>query len=135
MRTSLMLTAIACLLGFTSLSHADQTIASPAIFGSLAQDRARCLIGNLGTNSVSVDVNIFDESGNIVPASTSCLSPVEPHFICSVTATISAGAAYACSATTSGKAKNLRGTLVLTDRVLDGFGGSKDVPLRSAELR
>lgn len=135
MRTSIMLTAIACLLGLTNLSHADQTIASPAIFGSFAQDRARCIIGNMGTTPVSVDVHIFDESGNVVPASTSCLSPVEPNFICSVTATISSGVAYACSATASGKAKKLRGTLVLTDRVPDGFGGSKDIPLRSAELR
>lgn len=135
MKISAILTTIACFFGVTSLSHAAQTIASPTIFGAHTQEFAQCIIGNLGAESVSVDVHIFDESGNVVPASSSCGAPVEAKFVCSVFAPISFGVAYACSATSSGSAKKLRGTLVLYDRVPDGFGSTDDIPLRSAELR
>lgn len=135
MKISATLTAIACLFVLTSLANADQTIASPTVFGAHTQEFAHCIIGNFGTDPVSVDVHIFNESGNVVPASSSCLAPVGAKFVCSVFAPINFGAAYGCSATTSGSAKKLRGTLVLYDRVSDGFGSTDDIPLRSAELR
>lgn len=65
MKTSVIVTTIACLLGITGLAQAA-TIASPAIFGAFVQDKAQCLIGNTGTAAVSVTVRILDESGNVV---------------------------------------------------------------------
>ena len=124
MRISIILTALTCLFGVTSLSQAAQTLASPAIFGSHSQTTAQCIIGNSGSTSVSVDVRILDESGNVV--SRGC-GRVEPNFICEVAAPINSGAAYACSATTPGSATKLRGALALTD--------ANGVLLRSAELQ
>jgi hypothetical protein len=130
MRTFIMLTAIACLFGLTDLSHADQTIASQTIFGAHTQDRAQCIIRNIGTTSIPVTVTILGESGEII-STTSCGGSVTAGHNCSAFATISFGVAYACSATTSGSAKQLRGTLILFNSVDPG-----DVePLRSAQLR
>jgi hypothetical protein len=123
-----MMTAIACLFGLTGLSHADQTIASPAIFGAHTQRKAQCIIRNLDTLSTSAVVTIFGESGEVI-ASRSC--SVTPGHNCSAFATIHFGVAYACSATTSGNAKKLRGTLILfKEPDLNDWE-----PLRSAELR
>lgn len=133
MRIPVMLTAITCLLGLTRLSHAE-TLASPAIFGSFAQEKAQCIIRNIRTTPISLAVTIFGESGEVV-GGTSCFGPVEPGDNCSAFTPIDFGVAYACSATTPGSAKKLRGTLILFDEVDNGFGGTRDVPLRSAELR
>ena len=126
MRSALMLTALMGVWGFTGPVQAAQTLASPAIFGSFSQTTAVCTIGNSGATAVAVEVHIYDESGNIVSGSGSC-SSIEPHFICSIAAAINFGVAYACSATTPGSTKKLRGALVLEDA--DG------VLLRSAELQ
>jgi hypothetical protein len=62
-RMSVILTAIACLLGVTGLSHAEQ-IAGPAIYGAFTQNVAQCTIVNTGSISVLVQARIFNESGN-----------------------------------------------------------------------
>jgi hypothetical protein len=127
MRLPVALTAIACLLGLAGVSHAGQ-IASPAIYGAFTQKKAQCFIGNTGTSPIPVKVNILDESGNVVPSGSSCGSAVEAGFICSVFVnSIPNGVAFACSATTSGSASKLRGSLILYD--------ANDIPLRSAALR
>ena len=130
MKTSVTLTAIACLFGLTGLAHGGM-IASPSIFGAFPQqDRAQCIIRNLGTTSISAVVTIFGESGEVI-ATTSCGGLVTPGHNCSAFATIASGVAYACSATTSGSVKKLRGTLILFNSVDPG-----DLePLRSAQLR
>jgi hypothetical protein len=124
-RMSVILPVLTCLFGLTGFSYTGQTIASPAIYGAFNQSKAQCIIGNSSASTVSVEVKIFPEEGT-GPVSKSC--SVQPNFICSVTANISSGVAYACSATvTSGSVKKLCGTMVLED--LNG------IPLRSAELR
>ena len=127
MRTSIALTALACVLGFAGASHAT-VLASPAIYGAVTQKAAQCVIGNTGKTPVAVTVRILDESGNVVPSSSSCGSPVEAGFVCSVFANnIGSGQAYACTAEPAGSAKAIRGTLTLVD--------ASEVPLRSADLR
>lgn len=125
MRISTVLTAAACVLALAGVSHAGQ-IASPAIYGAYTQAHAECVIGNLSDNPVSVQVNILDESGNPVPSSTSCNGPIEPHFICQVSANISNGVAYACAAKSASLAK-LRAALTLSD--------ANYFPVKSAALR
>jgi hypothetical protein len=124
MRMSIMLTVLTCVFGLTGLSHAAQTLASPAIFGSLNQTTAQCIIGNSGPTLASVDVRIVDEAGNVV--NRGC-GRVEPNFICEVAAPANFASAYACSATTPGSVTKLRGALVLRD--------ANGELLRSAELQ
>ncbi|HZR84297.1 MAG TPA: hypothetical protein VFD92_24580 [Candidatus Binatia bacterium] len=126
MRASIVLTAIAFLLGTAAASHAAK-LSSAAIYGSIAQRQAGCTIGNGGPTPVSVDAHIYDESGNIVPASSSCNGPVEAGFICQVFANIANGVAYACSVDIAGSAKFIRANLTLRD--------ANEVPVRSIDLR
>lgn len=125
MKTSVVLTAIACVLGFAGASHAA-LLASPSIYGSVAQTSAECVIGNTGPVPVSVTVHILDESGNIVPASSSCRSAIEAGFVCSVFANIPNGVAFACTADVAGSASRIRGSLSLID--------ANEVPIRAADL-
>jgi hypothetical protein len=129
MKTFFTLTVAAWLLGIAGLSHAGQ-IASPTIFGAYEQDIAECIVRNVGTSEATVQLDIFDESGNaLTPSHQNCNVPIQPGEYCFKRAPISFGVAYACAAT-SGSAKSLRGTLVLIDEV-DVY----EFPLRSAELR
>lgn len=81
MRHSAILTGIACLLGFSSLSHAAQTIASPSSFGSSTQRSAHCSIGNTGTRPIAVKVSVVDEGGTALVVSSTCNEPLPPHFL------------------------------------------------------
>jgi hypothetical protein len=127
MRSGIVLIAVASLLGFADGARAA-VLASPAIYGSISQHAARCVIGNTGPTPVAVTVRIFDESGNVVPASSSCNGPIEPNFVCSVSANnIASGVAYACNAEVPGSGARIRGSLTLTD--------SNELPLRTADLR
>jgi hypothetical protein len=127
MRTSIALTAIACVLGTAGASHAAH-LASPSIYGAVTQRAAACTIGNTGPTPVSVTVHIVDESGNVVPSASSCNTPVEAGFVCSVFANnIPNAVAFACTADVSGSAKHIRASLTLRD--VNG------VPLRTADLR
>jgi hypothetical protein len=100
--------AIACLLALTAASHAAQTIASPAAYGSTFQQKAQCSIGNISMQPIAVEVRIVDEAGNDLPVNSTCGS-IEPNFICQATATIPFNQAVACTAKTPGSADKLRG--------------------------
>jgi hypothetical protein len=126
MKTFAILTAAACLAGLSGLAEAA-TLASPATYASTAQRGAQCVIGNHGTTPIKVDVRIVDEAGNAYSANNTCGS-VPPQFICSAfVSQVANNQAVACSATTSGSAAKLRGSLTLYD--------TQGVPLRTSELR
>jgi hypothetical protein len=112
MKTPALLTLIVCVFGLASVSQAAQMIASPVIFSASYQIKAECFIRNIGTTQVSVGVSIVNESGSAIAGTSSCLAPLAAGASCSVSASIG-NAAYACSATTSGSAKNLRGILIV----------------------
>ena len=124
MRLSAILTVAAGLLGLTGMAHAAQTIASPAIYASPAQTRAACVIGNTGTQDLTVDIEVLSEAGTRFGGGP-CF--VEANFICTIFAPIPNGQAVACSATVPGSADKLRGSLVLYD--------ASDVALTSTQLR
>lgn len=128
--TSMLPLAALLLLGLALPAHAAQTIASPAIFGSNLQDRAQCIVRNTGSSPVPVTITIFTESGTAL-ASSVCAGGITPGHSCSAFANITNGAAYACSATATGSAKALRGSLILYDTVDPG----DFEPIRSASLR
>jgi len=73
-----------------------------------------------------VTVTVFDEAGNPVGTPRNC-GRIEPHCLCESFVSISNDEAYACSATTSGKIDQLRGTMNLID--------ANRLPLRSIALR
>jgi hypothetical protein len=128
MRTSITISALAALLGIASFADAG-TIASSAIFGGTAQNKAQCIIRNTGSTPIPATVQIFDESGNAI--STRNCGNVTAGHNCSAFVSISNGVAYACSASSPGSVKSLRGSLVLYDEVdLNDLEG-----LRSASLR
>jgi hypothetical protein len=129
MKTSIVSTIAAGLLVLAGSAHAG-TIASATIYGAFNQDTAECVVRNVGKANVTVDVNIYDESGNVVPASGSCAASITPGSHCFKRAIISSGLAYACSATIAGNTKDLRANLVLIDDI-----GSNENPLRSVVLR
>jgi hypothetical protein len=71
-----------------------------------------------------VAINIVDEAGNVV-ASNGC--KIEPNFLCQVSKlSIPAGGAFACTATASGSAAQLRGNTAILDSLL---------PISAADLR
>ena len=129
MRISAVLTAVVCLLGVAGSSQASQVLASPAVYGSVNQKVAECVLGNFGTRDVPVtSFQIVDESGNAFSVEGTC-GAVPAGFICSIatfTGSIPSGAAVACQATLSNGDK-IRGSLTIFDGNL--------VPLRTTELR
>ena len=87
-----VLTAVGCLLGVAGSAHASQVLASPAVYGSVNQKVAQCVLGNFGTRDVPVSsFQIVDESGNAFLVSGSCGS-VPAGFICSISAATSRSA-------------------------------------------
>jgi hypothetical protein len=125
MRRAIIVAAIGSLLGFANVSQAAQ-IASPTIYGAFSQRVAQCTIGNLGTSTIFVDVNIVDEAGNVVRSNEHC-GNIEPNFLCQVSAlSIPTGAAFACTATTKGSTTKLRGSFALLD--------ANGAPIRSVEM-
>jgi hypothetical protein len=131
MRHFVIATAIACLFGLSSFAHAGKSFHSPAIYAGYDQDDAECWIRNTGTTPITVEVRIFDESGNTPPIfdNTVCRSPVQPGYTCVAYANdVPNGQAFACSATLlSGNRKVMRGMMMLKTAVGE--------PLESAELR
>jgi hypothetical protein len=124
MKTSIVLTALACVLGFAGASHAAQ-LASPTIYGAVTQNQARCDVGNTSAANANVKLSIVDESGNVV--SSGC-GFVEAGFICSIFANnIGSGVAYACVADVTGSPKPIRASFTLWD-------ASENI-LRTADLR
>jgi hypothetical protein len=128
MKALLGFAAVLGVLALAGTSHSASRIASPAVYGSIFQRSAACTIGNTGPTPVKVTARIFDESGNVVPAASSCNGPVQPGFICQVFANnIASGVAYACNVDVSGSPAKLRATLVLRD--------ANEVPIRTVDLR
>ena len=129
MRTFAALTAVGCLLGVAGSSHASQVLASPAVYGSINQKVAECVLGNFGTRDVAVtSFQIVDESGNAFSVEGNC-GAVPAGFICSIATfagSIPSGAAVACQASLS-NGNSIRGSLT----IFDGNG----VALRTTELR
>jgi hypothetical protein len=130
MRTSVVSTAIACLLALAGSARASQLLATPAIFGASTQHSAQCNLGNFGTRDIPVTgFDIVDESGNAFPVNRGCGSAIPAGFICQIFApSIPSGQAVACTATVSNGDK-VRGTLLLFDNTGTG------VPLRAQALR
>jgi hypothetical protein len=134
MRVFAALAAAVFVLWMSGPAHAG-TIASPTIYGGGFETSAECALRNVGRTLVSVDVKLVTESGTpLVLNGQSCNDSSQPvgspcHLvpggIFTVRADITAGFAYACSA--SGNVSNLRGTLIV--------GPSGGVAIRSAELR
>jgi hypothetical protein len=129
MKSSIVSAVAGCILGLSGLADAAQ-IASPTIYGAFHQDTAECVVRNVGKSNVTVDVKILDESGNAVASNGNCTAPITPGYYCFTRTPISAGVAYACTATLAGSAKDLRASLVLIDDL-----GSDEFPLRSVNLR
>ena len=129
MRMFAALTAVGCLLGVAGSSHASQVLASPAVYGSINQKVAECVLGNSGTRDVPVgSFQIVDQSGNAFSVEGNC-GAVPAGFICSIATfagRIPTGAAVACQANVSNGDK-IRGSLTIFD--------GNDVPLRTTELR
>jgi hypothetical protein len=129
MKSSIVSAVAGCILGLAGLADAAQ-IASPTIYGAFHQDTAECIVRNVGKANVTLDVNILDESGNVVPAGGNCAAAITPGDYCFERASIGSGVAYACTATLQGSAKDLRANFVLIDDL-----GSDELPLRSVALR
>src|SRR5262249_17624275 len=129
MRISAVLTAVVFLLGVAGSSHASPLLASPAVYGSVNQTVAECVLGNFGTRDVPVTkFQIVDEAGNAFSVEGNC-GAVPAGFICSIATfagSIPSGKAVACQATLS-NGNTIRGSLT----IFDGNG----VALRTTELR
>ena len=113
MRTCTILGAAALLLGLTGLAHAGQTIASPVLpVPSQFDYSATCYVRNVGTTPVSVTVHIFRADGSqVTPAFENCNSaPLGAGKNC-VVGVAENGELLGCSATATGLAKYLRGTM------------------------
>src|SRR5262249_60227990 len=83
MRMFAALTAVMSLLGVAGSSHASQLLASPAVYGSINQKVAVCVLGNFGTRDVPVtSFQIVDESGNAFSVEGNC-GAVPAAFLCS----------------------------------------------------
>jgi hypothetical protein len=109
------------LLSSTGFAHAGQTIASPPVLhggGQLAT--TACYVRNVGTRPVSVTVQITDEAGaSLTPSFQNCNTPLLPGRTCVVLAGNGGGEFTGCSATASGSAKYLRGTMESRNPNLD----------------
>ncbi len=132
MRILVVLAACAGVLALAGSAHAAQ-IASPTTFGAFTQDRAECVVLNGGTAALAVTVKILNESGGTVKTSTCGGSLPEGEF-CSVSTAIDFGVGYACIATAPSTA-SLRGALVISEQLPDGFGSTYFLRIRSAPLR
>ena len=130
MKLAIVLSIAGCVVALAGPAHAGQTIASSTIYGAFNQDTAECIVRNVGKSNVTVDVNIFDESGNPLSGGGNCAAPILPGDYCFKRAPISSGVAYACSATPSGSARDLRANFVLIDDL-----GTDETQLRSVALR
>jgi hypothetical protein len=129
MRMLAALTAVGCLLGFAGSSHASHILASPAVYGSVNQKVAQCVLGNFGIRDVPVtSFQIVDEAGNPFSVEGTC-GAVPAGDICSIATfagSIPTSAAVACQASLS-NGETIRGSLTI-------FDGNR-VALRTTELR
>lgn len=113
MKTYATLTAAAALLAITNLAHA-LTLASSVIPTGI-NTGAACYVRNVGTTTISLAVRIVDRDGTVIPLSFDNCCQLEPGKTCLVRVDDPADDPVACSATTTGNVKNLRGTLEIQD--------------------
>jgi hypothetical protein len=132
MKTLIVALAATAVLAFSGVSQAGQ-ISSPMIFGNVPQARAECVVVNGGTSPVSMTVAIVDELGAVKTSST-CGGPVAGGDFCALTMPIPFVGPFGCTAT-AGQTTNLRGALVLEDKVLDSFGLFQFRAIRSEPLQ
>jgi len=132
MKTLIVAMAGAALLGSGGPSEAAQ-ISSPMIFGNVPQAEAECVVVNGGTSPIQVTLAIVDELG-AVKTMTTCGGPVPAGDFCTLSMPIPFIGPFACTAT-AGSTANLRGALVLEDKVLDSFGLFQFRAFRSEPLQ
>jgi len=137
MRTRIGMLACAAVLTLSGLAQAAQTatLATPMIFGTGEQDRADCLVLNGGPSPLTVTLRIVDDFGQTV-ATSSCSGPLGAGQFCALRTPIDNAEAQACLATVEGATTNLRGTLVLEEKLTDPVWGTFFYrPVRSAPMR
>lgn len=132
MRTLIVALATTGVLALSGVSQAGQ-LSSPMIFGNVPQARAECVVVNGGTSPVSMTLAIIDELG-AVKTSSACGGPVAAGDFCALIMPIPFVGPFACTAT-AGQTTNLRGALVLEDKVLDSFGLFQFRAIRSEPLQ
>jgi hypothetical protein len=135
MRTLIFAMACAAVLALSGVSQAAQ-IPTPAIFGNRNQDKAHCLVINGGTSPLAVTLKLINEYGG-TEATYNCRGPLDPGEFCTLRTTITnaLACAYACIAT-AGSTANIRGALVIEEKLIDPFWSTKFFrPVRSAPMR
>ena len=126
MKTQASRLVAAVLFSLGGLAEAAQTISSAAIPVTTLPDNLACYVRNIGDKPVSVTVQIVNSSGAVVsPAFQNCNgAPLAAGRTCVVLVSAVTNDLFACSATASGSAKNLRGTMELRRSL---FGGGVEV--------
>lgn len=138
MRTFIAATALATVLALTGASQAAE-ISSPGIFGVVFQFMAECVVYNAGKTPLQVTVKIVGHNGSSLET-YNCGGPLGAGQFCAVNAgwgdglPLDDGIPVACVATAPSVA-NLRGTMVIQERVPDDFGGFSLQGMRSTPLR
>jgi hypothetical protein len=112
MRPHVGLSIVALLSSMAGLASAG-TISSAPVVSFWVDTQDACYVRNIGAKPVSVNVQIIRDDGAVVtPDFDSCNDgPLAPGTTCVVLADRTATGFSACSATTPGSAKNLRGTM------------------------
>ncbi len=138
MRTLVVALVCAALLAPIGEARAAE-ISSTPIFGVVFQFLAECVVLNGGNNPVSVKLKIVGSHGDLLEAGN-CYGSLGPGEFCSIVAgwqdglSLGDGHPVSCVATAPSVA-NLRGAMVMHERVNDGMGGLLLLPMRSAPLR
>jgi hypothetical protein len=128
----LIVATAAAVFALGSAAYAAQQIASPIIFGNHFQELAECVVLNAGSKPLAVGVKIINDAGDTV-ATGSCGGPLGAAEFCSLTTAIDFQNSFACVATAPSTA-NLRGTLILDQKVFDDFLVPNLHPIRAATL-
>ena len=132
MRAFIIALAGAGVLALSGVSPAAQ-ISSPMVFGNVSQDRAECVVVNGGTAPLTVTLKIVDEAG-ATKVTSNCDGSIPAGDFCDLIMPVGFVGAFSCTATAP-SVTNLRGALVLEDKVLDSFGLFQFRAIRSEQLR
>ena len=103
----------ALLSSMAGAAGAESTISSAPVISFWGDGQDACYVRNVGARPVALNVRITGEDGStFTPDFQSCNdAPLDPGRTCVVLATRPVTGFSACSATTPGSAKSLRGTL------------------------
>lgn len=133
MKSLILSAACAFVLALGGRANAAQQISSPSIFGNHFQEVAECVVLNSGSKPLAVAVKIINDLGDTV-ATSSCSGALGAGEFCSLARTIDFRNSFACVATAP-STTNLRGTLVLEQKVFDDFFVPNFQPIRAASLQ